>query len=205
MTPRVWFPFAILLAFAGCQDTTARLTGPKLAGPQFQSLVAASSAMHIVQQSPTAPPLQAYQVSFWAYEGTASTVRVNYQAGASQSGGPPFLRFEIPQLGLLTGAGGAPLAWGDSVLITLTIDPVSFDVDFQPSGVQFNPSFPATLTLWYGNASQDGDSQGQTQQLAVWWHDPTTSLWFQQPSTNDTTQPSVTSALYHFSEYAASW
>src|SRR2546422_8452783 len=39
----------------------------------------------------------------------------------------------------------SPLARGDSVRITLTIDSLSFAVDFQPSGVVFSTSSPAQL------------------------------------------------------------
>jgi hypothetical protein len=219
MTRKLWLPLALLLAFARCRDAAAPLTAPQLAGPQFQTRVASTATLRIVRQSATAPPLEAYQVSFWAYRGTASTVAVNYQPPAGQSAGQRFLSFAIPQLGLLAGAGGAPLAWGDSVFVTLNIDPVSFDVDFQPSGVLFDPAFPASLTLWYQNANlsdngnqdgnsqgnQDGNSQGVAPQLAIWCYDPTTGVWYQQPSTNDPTQPSVSSQLYHFSEYAVSW
>lgn len=212
VTRRLWVLAAMLLAAVGCRDAAVPPSAPKVAGPQFDALVASPTA-HVIHQSPSAPPLQTYQVSFWAYRGSVSIVTVNYQPAPGQTAGQPFLRFVIPQFGLLTEAGGAPLGPADSVLMILTVDPVSFAVDFEPSGVVFNPAFPATLSLWYENANPDMDGDGHVdatdqmlaRQLAVWWQEPTTGLWFEQPSTNDTTQLSVTSALYHFSEYAVSW
>src|SRR5947209_14145048 len=119
-----------------------------------------SAEMHILQQAPTAPPLQTYQVSFWAYTGQASTVTVNYQPAAGQAVGQPFLRFDIPKNGLRAGADGVSLKRGDSVFVTLTMDPVNLSVAFQPTGVLFSIGSPASLTLWYGNANPDLNRDG---------------------------------------------
>ncbi len=166
-----------------------------------------------MRQSPAAPPLQAYQVSFVAANGKESKVTVNYQPVAGQKVGDPFLSFYIPKTGLVAGAGGVPLSKGDSLVITITIDPVNFAVDFQPSGVLFSSFAPATLTLWYENANPDlnGDGvvdstdQALRQQLTLYYQLAGTNTWTKQASKNDPTMPSVTSALYHFSEYAVSW
>ena len=168
--------------------------------------------MHILRQSPTAPPLETYQVSFWAYKGKASTVTVNYQPAAGQWGGQPFLRFDIPKHGLAAGTDGARLGRGDSVWVTLTIDSVNFSVHFRPSGVLFSNNSPANLTIWYENADPDlngdgvvnGQDKQVERQLAFWYHAAQTR-WSELSSHNDTTQLFVSTALYHFSEYAVSW
>ncbi len=217
MTPRLWSPLAILLTLAGCRDVAAPLN-ENVAGPQLSMTgevvgqATSSRQIHILQQASTAPPLETYQVSFWAYVGKASTVTVNYQPAAGQSVGQPFLRFDIPKKGLVAGADGAPLHRGDSVSVTLTIDPVSFSVHFQPSGVLFSTRFPANLAIWYENANPDLNGDGVVdatdqmlrQQLALWYHAAKTH-WIKLSSNNDTTLPSVSTALYHFSEYAVSW
>src|SRR2546430_7125272 len=119
-----------------------------------------AAGIRMLQQSPSAPPLEAYRVSFWAFVGKASTIRVRYQAAAGASLGGSFLRFEIPRQGLETDAGGTRLKRGDSVDITLTIAPVSFGVHFKPSGVTFFRTWPAALTIWYGDAKPDLDGDG---------------------------------------------
>jgi hypothetical protein len=179
----------------------------------LESQATVDSGLHVLQQAPGAPPLETYQVSFWAYRGQASTVQVNYQPAARDTVGQPFLRFDIPEDGLRTGADGVRLQEGDSVFVTLTIDPVVFSVDFQPSGLVFSRRLPASLTLWYENANPDlnGDGavdatdQALQQQLALWCRLVGTRSWFKLSSNNDATLPSVSTALYHFSEYAVSW
>src|SRR6266699_2762569 len=122
-------------------------------------------------------------------------------------------RFAIPRNGLVAGANGACLKSGDSILVTLTIDPSSFLVDFQPSGVLFSKTSPATLGFWYGRANPDLNGDGVVdstdraliQQLAIWYQGAKTTGWSQQPSINDPTKQVVGTAVYHFSQYAVAW
>ena len=152
-------------------------------------------------------------MSFWARKNRASTVSVNYLPGAGQSVGDAFLRFDLPGDGLLA-YRGTRFHWNDSIVVTLTIDPVDLSVDFQPSGLTFAQRSPASLTIWYGNANPDLNDDGVVdaadgaleQQLSLWYnvgerHTP----WFKLSSARDTTQPFVVTTLYHFSEYAVSW
>src|SRR6266540_3903355 len=174
LTPRRWFPVAILLVLAGCRDAAAPLGERNAAGPQL--MIAPPTGLNVLQQSPTAPLLNAYRVSFWARRGTQTTVSVHYRLAPGQTIRDEFLRFKIPINGLVAGAGGVPLDRGDSVLITLTIDSASFLVDFQPSGVVFSKSSPAKLAIWYQNANPDLNGDGVVdatdealkQQLAIW-------------------------------------
>lgn len=216
LTPRVWLPVAILLALTGCRDVVAPVTEQNVATLQSDLRAATagppSPGVHILQQAPTAPPLETYQVSFWAYKGVASTASVNYQPAPGQSVGQPFLRFDIPKNGLVAGADGALLKRGDSVYVTLSVDSVSFSVHFKPAGVLFSKNFPAILAIWYGNADPDlnddglvdGVDQGLAQQLAVWYHAAKTR-WSKLSSMNDPGLGLVWAPLYHFSEYAVSW
>jgi|SRR6266571_720814 len=187
----------------------APTAAPSALVPRFST---SSTQIHILQQAPTAPLLQAYRVSFWARRGTQTTLFLNYRPAPGQSQGDPFLRFKIPINGLVAGAGGVPLNRRDSVLITLTIDTVSFYVDFEPSGVQFSKSSPAQLAMWYQDANPDLNGDGVVnavddslkQQLAI-WSESTTSAWRQLSSKNDTTQQYVAAEVYHFSGYAICW
>ena len=212
LTPRLWLSLAILLVVAGCQDATAPSGAPSVLGDAVR-YPATPLGVCVLRQSPTAPPLETYQVSFWAHVGKASTVAVNYAPTTGQSVGEAFLRFDVPRTGLLAGAGGARLRMNDSVRITLTIDPVDFAIQFQPSGVLFSPSSPAKLTLWYDNADLDFNGNGvvdgwdrhQLQQVGVWYRTDRTNAWSRSPSRNDATQLIVVGSVFHFSEYAVSW
>jgi hypothetical protein len=216
MTPRRRWLLAILVVLVGCRD----VAGPPSDHPVASQLswmgttvsLPSPTGIHALRQAPGAPPLETYQVSFWACDGEAATVSVNYQPAAGQSVGQPFLRFDIPKNALATRADGARMNRGDSVYVTLTIDPVTFAVEFQPSGVWFSNGVPAQLTFWYQNADPDLNGDGVTdaadqkleQQIAVWGNADDTR-WVRLASTNDPTLPSVSTFLRHFSEYAVSW
>jgi len=202
---------ALVLAAAGCSDQTG--PSPAALPAPLADVVSPPPGTHLLRQSATAPRLQTYQVSFWARRGTQTTVSVNYRRAPWQWLPDPFLRFKIPINGLVAGAGGVPLERGDSVRITLTIDTVLFNVEFQPSGVVFSNSSPAQLAIWYENASPDPNGDGvvdaadQTlrEQLAIWYRGSKAGAWKQVWSKNDTSQEVVTAALYHFSQYAVAW
>ena len=206
---RALISLAFALLAAACSDQV----GPTAAAPGLLAQRQGSSTLPILQQAATAPALETYQVAFMAYVGQSSLVTVRYRPAAGQTVGAPFLRFEIPKSGLIAGASGVPLRRGDSVAITLTIDPNSFLVDFQPSGVIFSTSAPARLALWYGNANLDlngngvldGNDRALEDQLAIWYQLAPSASWFKQLSRNDPTQMIVGSELYHFSQYAVSW
>lgn len=139
----------LALFAAACSDATGPLPAaiqPPLA--QATSESGSFTEVHILQQAPTAPPLETYQVSFWARHDRESTVGVDYQPAAGQSVGQPFLRFRIPKFGLKYGPDGARLEGTDSVLITLVIDSLKLAVDFQPSGVVFSDVLSAGLVVW---------------------------------------------------------
>jgi len=208
---RYLMSLTVVLVAAGCTDQTG--PSPTAVPVPLAALVPPPPGTHILQQSPTAPRLQTYQVSFWARRGTQTTVFVNYRRRPGQWFPDPFLRFRIPINGLVAGAGGVPLARGDSVRITLTIDTVSFNVDFQPSGVLFSSSSPAQLAIWYQDANPDLNGDGDVDaadqalkdQLAIWYRGSKAGPWKQIWSKNDTSQEVVTAALYHFSQYSVAW
>jgi hypothetical protein len=210
MTRKLLLPLTIALTLGACQDGIAPFGGADATRPQFDLLTDSSGEVHFLRQSPSAPPLETYRVSFWAGPLRTTAVTVRYRPAAGQSVGDPFLRFEIPKHGVVAGGGGAPLGPQDSVLVTLTIDSVAFRVDFQPGGVAFSPAYPARLTLWYANANPDLNGDGQVgtldaqleQQLAVWYHG---AKWSRVSSRTDPAFRNVAANLYHFSEYAVSW
>src|SRR6266496_4122635 len=211
---------AIALALAGlgaaCSDQTGPLPTaqplPTVQAPFFAT-VGSDTAIHVLQQSPNAPALETYQLTFIAPVNRPTTVTVNYQPLAGDSVGQPFLRLDILKHGIVSGPDGASLSNTDSVAITLTIDPVNFVVEFRPSGLVFSAKDPATLAVWYGNANfdlngngvVDGWDRNQLQTLGLWYRTDNTNSWFKSLSANDPTQLVLSGPLFHFSEYSASW
>ena len=219
MTLCRWSLFAIVVGLVGCQDVTAPTPVQPATGRAPFNMSAdnagpssAPVGVHMLRQAPWAPQLETYEASFWAVDGQPSGITVNYLPADGELVGQPFLRFDIPKNAMATGVGGTRVNRGDSVLVTVIIDPVTFSVEFDPSGVVFSNGTPAHLTIWYENADPDLNGDGSVdaadqllqQQLAVWFHAGQVR-WVPMPSANDPTLPSVSTALYHFSEYAVSW
>jgi len=207
VTRRLSLPFAIVLTLAGCRDGIAPLDERTVAGPQAETVVDWPMPQHMLQQSPTAPALETYQLSFWVRHDRETTVAVNCRSGQ------PFLRFHIPKFGLMRRPDGTRV-WGkDSLLITATLDTVNLAVQFQPSGVQFSTVLAPQLVLYYENANPDlnrdgvvdATDQALEQQLAIWGQTARTQGWFHVASRNNSTQQYVAATLYHFSQYAICW
>jgi len=210
LAPARFTALAILVALAGCRDAAAPLSN---LGEPLLGRISLQATIPLLQQASTAPPLQTYQLSFWAHVGLSSTVAVNYQPAAGQTKGAPFLFFYIPKNGLVAGGGGSTLTTGDSVAITLTIDPVKFLVDFGPSGTLFARQAPAMLALYYENANLDLNGNGVVDgydrqmiaQFAIWTSASGNNSWSKLVSANDTARTVIGSPIAHFSQYAISW
>ena len=209
LTRRFGLAVAVLLVLTACQDAAAPGMELSIVG----DVVGSTAGLHILTQAPTAPALERYQVSFWTRKDRASTVLVRYQPAAGESVGHPFLRFDVPKDGLKTGGAGVHLGHRDSVLITLTIDPVNLTVDFEPSGVRFSGKHPATLAVWYGNANPDLNADGVVdgtdaelaEQIAIWGRPAKPAPWMKTMSKTLTGPQWVFGPIRHFSEYAVSW
>ena len=221
---RLSLSLAILLTLGGCRDAVAPRVERVVAAPQFERVGDLESSdadqdstdalgTSILHQAATAPQLETYQVSFWLSRERATQVMVRYQPAAGESQGAPFLLFDVPKDGLRTAGGGAKLARQDSVLITLTIDPRSFEVDFQPSGVLFSQRKPATLVFWYQNADPDLNGDGVVnnadrdleKQLHIIYRRNGRAHWQQTKSMRGWDWPYVLAPVRHFSSYAVSW
>lgn len=210
MTLRRLCLISTLVMLAACRDAVAPTFEHAIVG----DVVGSTAGLHILTQAPTAPALERYQVSFWARKDRASTVLVNYQPAAGESVGHPFLQFDVPKGGLKTGGAAVHLGHRDSVLITLTIDPVDLTVDFQPSGVRFSGKHPAVLAVWYGNANPDLNGDGVVDGadaelddlIAIWGRPAKPAPWMKTMSKKLAGQEHwVLGAIRHFSEYAVSW
>lgn len=199
---------AVVLLVAACVDQT----GPagRVAAPQFETV--APDTLHILRPAPAAPALETYQTSFWVQKGKATNVVIEYQSPDGEPG-DPFLQFVISKETMIAGAGGQHLSKGDSVLLTLTIDPVRFSMDFEPSGVKFSAKVPAVLSMCYEHMDPDLNSDGVVdetdaalqQQISFWTQSMKAGDWFKLPTKYDRANPCVSAKLYHFSQYAVAW
>jgi hypothetical protein len=108
--------------------------------------------------------------------------------------------------------GVGDLAPGDSVLITVTIDPDNIKVSLEPTGLLFGE--PGQLQISYGGADgdlngdgvvDDTDSYIEGQLLGLWYREGTDGVWEQIPAVQVLSHKSFIGALPHFSEYAVSW
>lgn len=155
-----------------------------------------------------------YTVSFWAVRGEKHELKLYYKDvnDSYDVDDGNFLELEITDPVAL--ADGTPIAVGDSVLITVTVDSETLVVGLQPSGIQFGTVDPTKLTMWYGGADPDYDSDSDVDSydsyieadlLGMWVQEITTDPWDVQSSTHDIEKKKFKGFLEHFSEYAISW
>ena len=153
--------------------------------------------------------LDRYSASFWAVRGQQRSVQINYLSSTGDTTAP-FLGLTITDPAWVPGLGD--LATGDSVLVTVTIDPTNIKISLEPTGLLFGD--PAQLQVWYGGAGGDLNGDGvvdatdayiESQLLGVWYREGVDSAWTQVSAAQSLSDKSFTSALLHFSEYALCW
>jgi len=155
-----------------------------------------------------------YHFSFWAKRGAGRQLVVWYQT--VENGAyvyKPYVRFVTYANSLLQRPDGTPVAPGDSVMITMSMNGMDLAVDMQPSGLQFNENDPPVLQMWYtgtqGDLNGDGmvdatDAQLESS-LLLWVQQDPTDPWMSLHTSQDLSQDWVASWLQHFSGYAVAW
>jgi hypothetical protein len=170
-----------------------------------------TSDPHFLTADPAAPTVANPIIVFWAKKGVDQSVRMVYHARPGHNDSTTFLVFRVRDRSLVSDANGTPLADGDSVLITLTlVDPVNLGVDFQPSGLRFSQSHPASLKLEYGDVVHDYNGDGVvdstdvaiSRTFRVWRRESLLDPWRPLPSTVDTEVDEVTTNIAGFTGYA---
>jgi hypothetical protein len=154
-----------------------------------------------------------YQTSFWAVRGEHRYLQINRvrftDAGYVIS---PFLRLDITDPVELP--DGTPIAVGDSVLISVSVDMDYLVADLQPSGIQFGTANPTILKMWYTGAGSDLNGDGvvsdydmklQKQMLGMWVQEKVSDPWDLLDAQHALDEKSFSGLLEHFSEYAISW
>ena len=169
--------------------------------------------LHFVVQDAAAPPLYTAADSFYAKVGDGRELHLYYQ-DATGNRGEEFLRFEVPGDALLRKPDGSAFQVVDSILIVVRVlDPQKFVIDFQPSGLRFNPDHPARLKIEYAHSDHDYDGDGSVttadstirSELDVWRNDPPSSLWYRQSGVNFESLEELDANILSFSQYAVAW
>jgi len=200
---RLFVGFVVLAIALACSDTSGPVTTP-----------VPTSQLHIVAQGPSAPPLYADSVSFYAVMGQDREVRMYYQGAIPGDRGEEVLRFKVPSDGLLRRPDGTGFQPGDSILIIVkAIDPAKFLFDFQPTGLEFSPDRPAELTLQYHNDDHDYSGDGKVDttdariqgQLDVWQRRPPDTLWHRLGASNYQSYEELDAKIPHFTDHAIAW
>jgi len=179
--------------------------------PQFTSIGALSGPVRSgpLLASSLSLSLDQYSVAFWAVRGQQRSVQINYLSSTGDTSSP-FLRLTTTDPAYVPGIGD--LAPGDSVLITVSIDPDNIKLSLEPTGLLFGE--PGELQISYGGAGGDLNGDGvvdgadayiESQLLGLWYREGQDSGWTRIPAAQSLSDQSFTSALPHFSEYAVSW
>jgi len=134
------------------------------------------NALNIVHVAASSTPLFNPVDSFYAKRGENREVRIYFQ-DATGGQGEEYLRLLVDANSLRALPDGTPVADGDSVLIHVSVvDPSEMLFEFQPSGLEFDPSQPAELKIHYGHADGDINDDGKSdtiddvleRTLAIW-------------------------------------
>ena len=220
---RCLIPLALALLVARCSDRigppSAALTPQphvlRWAGgtsPSFSAIGALpgrGDQGRFLSTPPGGLSLDQYVATFWAVRGAARSVQINYKSSTGDTSSQ-FLRLTTVDPAFVPGLGD--LAPGDSVLITVTIDPNSIKVSLEPTGLLFGD--PAQLQISYGGADGDlngdgvvdsTDAQIESQLLGLWYREGTDSAWARIAAVQSLSDKSFMSALPHFSEYEVSF
>ena len=152
--------------------------------------------------SPSAPSIANPVISFWAKKGTDRSVRMVYASRPGHNDSTTFLFFRVRAQSLVARADGTPLAYGDSLLITVTlVDPVQLKVDFQPSGLRFSASHPASLTMSYAETSPPPPLGA----LHIWKQENPLAAWLRLPSQVLSETNEVQADILGFTGYAIAY
>jgi hypothetical protein len=153
-TTRVAFflAFGLAVAVSACDDD---VTGPEPGDEKVES------ELTFVRFEPAASGNVPLQGSFWAVRGESRSLEMRSFPTPDDADGEEFLELKIDDETLLRRPDGSLFADGDSILITVTLDPGGrFLFDFQPSGLVFDPSEPAELEIRYVLGDDDLDDDG---------------------------------------------
>ena len=137
--------------------------------PHSGALLAPTTTAALAPSNPTllrfdanAPAIESPDTSFVATAGERTSFRVFFEGG---KGSERFLDFELQGRSLYRYPPGHPRAGrrfvdGDTVTITVSINPETLSIQFGPKGLEFSEDKPARIEIGYLFADPDLDGDG---------------------------------------------
>ncbi len=197
---------------AGGGSTAPGATGLVMGWTTTRAVKWAMAAAVVRPYVTPVPTGDIYQATFWAVRGSARTLQISARSTSDGAVRPfvPLLLFTTSDP--LTVPGRGTLAAGDSVLVTVSVDPVELLVTFEPAGLTFGT--PARLQIWYRDADSDLNGDGavdlrdsliESQRLGLWYQGAPSDPWERMTAAHSLVERSFNAALQHFSRYAVAW
>lgn len=163
------------------------------------------SLLHFLAPASNAPALVSDTVKFYAVVGQDRSDSIYYRPASGQTDSVRFVKFDVPAGALVTNANGDTLAAGDSLQITMYLaDSANMVVGFQPSGLTFSSTTPASMVLSYHWANPLTLPLLQAL-LGIWQQETPGGNWFCMPSTVQIPAQTVTGQIPGFSVYASAY
>ena len=197
---RTWVAAAAVLLTSSCNDGTAPVE------------IRATDELTFLRPAPNAPELADTTVRFIARRGEDREVRIRYAVAPGQF--EEFVRFRVRPEALLAYPDGRPFREGDQVEITVrVVDFARLIVEFQPSGLRFNPQRPAELTFKYNHTDPDRDNDGDVDNrdaevetlLAVWRQESPGQPWVKMLSKVEISIDEIEADITGFTGYALAY
>ncbi len=148
--------------------------------------------------------------SFWAVKGKNYDVVLRFRS-TTATPGDQVLEFKLANNSLLTRPDGSTIANGDSVLIEIRPDTTGkMAFTFYPSGLAFDSTAPALLTMWCNHAAADLNGDGVVNsvdeqlwfEMAVWKRESPTDPWSKQNTTRSSDGYQLQTAVGGFTGFS---
>ena len=185
----------------------------ELASGDAAAEVAATSDPNFLEIALGAPAVINPVVSVWVKKGTEKIFYMWYGPRPGHTDSTVFMRFRVRKRSLGNYPNGAPIADGDSILITATlIDAVNQIIDFQPSGLVFVPGELPKLKISYFETDPDWNDDGavnqsdtRVQRLFDIWQQHAALPWAPLPSAVSVGSHEVEASIPGFTSYAVAY
>jgi len=191
MPDRRLLAIVLLLTSAACSGSTGPVTKPQ-------------GDLTFLHPAIDAATLAETTVSFWAYRARDTEAAIWYHPRPGSSDSTEFIRFKVPEQSITP----------DSVQITITVvDPTNLIVQFEPSGLRFDPRAPAQLKINYTEADQDLNDDGVVNgtddalkaELALWMQETAGAPWVRLPGLSLSGTDEVEADIFGFTRYAVAY
>jgi hypothetical protein len=213
--PRPFVLAAISAAalLAACGQDRATLVEPALA-PAVPRLSDGLTSPNFLAADAAGPVIANPVAQFWAKKGEDRTGTIYYHRVSGGRDSIPLFALRVRPKSLLRRPDGSAIAYGDSVLITLTlVDAERLIVDCQPSGLRFDPKDPARLRMNFEFTDDDVNDDGSvdaadtalTKTFAIWRQETSDAPWYRQLSTLSFGAHEVETDVGGFTSYAIAW